>query len=72
MKRKVYHSDYCPKIENNREIILNIADFNVVGTLKTQYKITSFQCPDAINCQFHKEHFKGLCPVADTLNLQPE
>lgn len=72
MQRKIYHIGYCPEIENDREIILKIADFNVVGNLRTQHKIISFQCPDAVNCRFHKEHFKGLCPVVDTLNLQQE
>ena len=71
MKRNIHHTGYCPKIEAEREIILGVAEFNVVGAPNTQNKVTSFQCPDAINCSFRKEHVDGLCPLADINNLRP-
>lgn len=66
MKRKVYHSGYCPLIESERIINLTVADFNVIGSLSTQHKITGFQCSDAINCKHYKDSPTGLCPLADT------
>lgn len=70
MNRKIYHTGYCPQIEDERTIILNIADSSTFYSGR-QYVVSSFQCRDAANCSFHKNHFDGLCPLSDIPNPEP-
>ncbi len=66
MGRKIYHTGYCPLLSTEREIILSIGDYDVVGSSGTRHSITGFQCPDAVDCKYRKESTTGLCPLVDT------
>lgn len=69
MGRKIHYSGYCPLLSVEREIILSIGDFNVVGSSGMQHSITGFQCPDAMGCKYRKESATGLCPLVNTYTL---
>lgn len=68
MRQAKSHTGYCPLIDSERTITLICAEFRVVGCSGTQLSVKDFRCLDSEKCQFHKEHIKGLCPLADIPN----
>lgn len=65
MRQSKFHTGYCPFTKSERTITLICAEFNVVGNLGTQLSVRDFVCSNKEECQFHHEHIKGLCPLAD-------
>lgn len=42
---------YCPRIDDERQISVELAELNMSGTQSKQYKKVGFHCPDADDCQ---------------------
>lgn len=52
---------YCPHIDDDREITIELAEILVAGKHSPQYKKMSYDCPDADECQ-HMDQY-GRCPL---------
>lgn len=65
----VVHRGYCPKIDADRQIVVELFAYDVAHKTSKQYRKRRFICPDWEGCPYLPEG--DFCPLANEAPEHP-